>query len=120
MVETTRSGSAPTSSSLLGSTDATATARSPSCCAEQWLIYDKRVEWIWRREGLKVPRKQPKRGRLSREGELAPCRRVIREPTSSDRVDKTQVDVVHLRQLGVCMLWRRRYLSVSQVNCLRD
>src|SRR6187551_3767563 len=27
--------SAPTSSSLLGSTDATATARSPSCCAEQ-------------------------------------------------------------------------------------
>src|SRR6185436_3265488 len=35
VVETTRSGSAPTSSSLLGSTDATATARSPSCCAEQ-------------------------------------------------------------------------------------
>src|SRR5215208_7202583 len=35
VVETTRSGSAPTSSSLLGSTDATATARSPSCRAEQ-------------------------------------------------------------------------------------
>src|SRR5215207_8104715 len=35
VVETTRSGSAPTSSSVLGSTDATATARSPSCCAEQ-------------------------------------------------------------------------------------
>ena len=29
-----------------------------------WLINDKRVERIWRREGLKVPRKQPKRGRL--------------------------------------------------------
>ena len=29
-----------------------------------WAINDKRVERIWRREGLKVPGKQPKRGRL--------------------------------------------------------
>src|SRR3954471_21708035 len=29
-----------------------------------WLVNDKRVERIWRREGLKVPTKQPKRGRL--------------------------------------------------------
>ena len=29
-----------------------------------WLVNDKRVERIWRREGLKVPHKQPKRGRL--------------------------------------------------------
>src|SRR5438045_4451994 len=29
-----------------------------------WLVNDKRVERIWRREGLKVPAKQPKRGRL--------------------------------------------------------
>jgi transposase InsO family protein len=29
-----------------------------------WLVNDKRVERIWRREGLKVPQKQPKRGRL--------------------------------------------------------
>ena len=28
-----------------------------------WAINDKRVERIWRREGLKVPSKQPKRGR---------------------------------------------------------
>ena len=26
-----------------------------------WLVNDKRVERIWRREGLKVPHKQPKR-----------------------------------------------------------
>jgi transposase InsO family protein len=32
--------------------------------AAGWLVNDKRVEWIWRREGLKVPKKQPKRGRL--------------------------------------------------------
>lgn len=29
-----------------------------------WAINDKRVERIWRQEGLKVPHKQPKRGRL--------------------------------------------------------
>jgi transposase InsO family protein len=32
--------------------------------AEGWLVNHKRVERIWRREGLKVPQKQPKRGRL--------------------------------------------------------
>jgi transposase InsO family protein len=31
---------------------------------EGWKINHKRVERIWRREGLKVPRKQPKRARL--------------------------------------------------------
>jgi transposase InsO family protein len=31
---------------------------------EGWRANHKRVERIWRREGLKVPRKQPKRGRL--------------------------------------------------------
>tara|TARA_R100001244_G_scaffold6593_18_gene8071 strand:+ start:8892 stop:9290 length:399 start_codon:yes stop_codon:yes gene_type:complete len=29
-----------------------------------WTVNAKRVERIWRREGLKVPKKQPKRGRL--------------------------------------------------------
>jgi putative transposase len=29
-----------------------------------WVVNDKRVERIWLREGLKVPHKQPKRGRL--------------------------------------------------------
>jgi len=32
--------------------------------AEGWHVNHKRVERIWRREGLKVPIKQPKRGRL--------------------------------------------------------
>lgn len=31
---------------------------------ESWRVNHKRVERIWRREGLKVPKKQPKRGRL--------------------------------------------------------
>ncbi|MEL7087507.1 MAG: IS3 family transposase [Planctomycetota bacterium] len=29
-----------------------------------WQVNDKRVERLWRREGLKVPQKQPKKGRL--------------------------------------------------------
>ena len=29
-----------------------------------WVVNDKRVERIWRREGLKVPKKQPRRRRL--------------------------------------------------------
>ena len=32
--------------------------------AEGWIVNHKRVERIWRREGLKVPHEQPKRGRL--------------------------------------------------------
>ena len=32
--------------------------------AAGWLVNDKRVERIWRREGLKVPAKQPKKGQL--------------------------------------------------------
>ena len=31
---------------------------------EGWHVNHKRVERIWRQEGLKVPKKQPKRGRL--------------------------------------------------------
>src|SRR5690606_3935307 len=31
---------------------------------EGWRVNAKRVERIWRREGLKVPHRQPKRGRL--------------------------------------------------------
>ena len=29
-----------------------------------WQVNAKRIERLWRREGLKVPRKQPKKGRL--------------------------------------------------------
>ena len=31
---------------------------------ESWTVNHKRIERLWRREGLKVPQKQPKRGRL--------------------------------------------------------
>ena len=31
---------------------------------EGWRVHHQRVERLWRRAGLKVPQKQPKRGRL--------------------------------------------------------
>ena len=47
------------------STAATAIAGSRRCCVrEGWTVNHKRVERLWRQEGLKVPQKQPKRGRL--------------------------------------------------------
>ncbi len=33
-------------------------------CREGWIVNHKRVARLWRREGLKVPYKQPKRRRL--------------------------------------------------------
>ena len=41
-----------------------------------WVVNDKRVERIWRREGLKVPANQPKRGRL-----WLACAILVREPS---------------------------------------
>ena len=44
-----------------------------------WSVNRKRVERIWRREGLKVPQKQPKRGRLwLNDGRVSACARSIR------------------------------------------
>ena len=48
-----------------------------------------------------------------------PARNYSRNLIATIGSNKTQGCVVHLRQLGVCMFWRRRYRSVSQVNCLR-
>jgi transposase InsO family protein len=57
--------------------------------AEGWLVNAKRVERIWRREGLKVPPRQPKRGRLwLADGScirLRPERAIGCGPTTSSR-----------------------------------
>jgi hypothetical protein len=41
--------------------------------AVDWLVNDRRVERIWRREDLKAPGRQPKRGRI-RDGDSS-CRK---------------------------------------------
>ena len=51
-------------------------------CHEGWRVNHKRVERIWRREGLKVPRKQPRRGRLW----LADGSCIRLRPTNRDHV----------------------------------
>ena len=49
--------------------------------AEGWIVNHKRVERIWRREGLKVPMKQPKRARLwLNDGSCIRLRAVLAEP----------------------------------------
>ena len=54
---------------------------------EGWEVNHKRVERIWRQEGLKVPRRQPKRGRLwLNDGScirLRPLPRITCGPTTS-------------------------------------
>src|SRR5215207_7095670 len=52
-----------------------------------WLVHDKRVERIWRREGLKVPPKQPKRAAVAGgqvgfqlRPELQPLRKAVHSP----------------------------------------
>ena len=61
----TRNVSPPIPSRLPGNMAATAIRKIAGLLEQAgWLVNDKRVERIWRREGLKVPHKQPKRGRL--------------------------------------------------------
>jgi transposase InsO family protein len=54
---------------------------------EGWEVNHKRVERIWRQEGLKVPRRQPKRGRLwlndARASGSGHCTRITCGPTTS-------------------------------------
>jgi transposase InsO family protein len=50
--------------------------------AAGWFVNDKRVERIWRREGFKVPARQPKKGRLwDRDGSC-----IRRKPERRDHV----------------------------------
>jgi transposase InsO family protein len=57
-----------------------------------WLVNAKRVERIWRREGLKVPPRQPKRGRLwLTDGScirLRPEQPTMSGPTTSSRIGR--------------------------------
>src|SRR5260221_13003466 len=42
----------------------TATTGSRPCCNPRFTVNQKRVEWLWRREGLKLPQRPPKGSRL--------------------------------------------------------
>jgi pSer/pThr/pTyr-binding forkhead associated (FHA) protein len=60
-----------------------------------WIVNDKRVERIWRREGLKVPAKQSKQGRIwLADGS---CIRLRAEPHLQVRRDRERL-CKHLRR----------------------
>jgi putative transposase len=57
-----------------------------------WLVNEKRVERIWRREGLKLPPRQPKRGRLwLADGSCGRSGRTTSGATTSSRTAPTTV-----------------------------
>ncbi len=96
-----------------------------------WLVNDKRVERIWRREGLKVPQKQPKRGRLWLAG--SSCIRLRAEHRnhvwSYDFVEDRTHEGRKFRMLNIideftheCLAIRvsRRLKSIDVIDALSD
>ena len=89
---------------------------------EGWLVNHKRVERLWRREGLKVPQKQPKRGRLW----LADGSCVRRRPTyrhhvwAYDFVAERTHDGRPLKILAVVDEYSRECLALVVARRLRS
>ena len=96
-----------------------------------WLVSDKRVERIWQREGLKVPHKQPKRGRLwLTDGScirLRPSIPITSGPTTSSRTAPTTAG--NIRMLNVideftheCLAIRinRKLKAIDVIDVLSD
>ena len=79
-----------------------------------WPVNDKRVERLWRREGLKVPSKQPKRGRLwLNDGSCVRLRAERADPVwSSDFVHHRTDDGRAFRMLNVLDEFTRDNLAI--------
>jgi len=90
--------------------------------SEGWIVNHKRVERIWRREGLKVPNKQPKRGRLwLNDGScirLRPC--WPNHVWSYDFVMDRTHDGKRFRMLTVIDEFTRRCLAIVVARQLRS
>jgi transposase InsO family protein len=96
-----------------------------------WLVNDKRVERIWRREGLKVPARQPKRARLwLNDGSCIRLRAERRNHVwSYDFVEERTHDGRKFRMLNIideftheCLAIRvsRRLKSIDVIDVLSD
>ena len=79
-----------------------------------WVVNKKRVEQIWRREGLKVPQKQPKRGRLwLADGSCIRLRPEHRNPVwSYDFVEDRTHDGRRFRMLNIIDEYSRQCLAI--------
>ena len=90
--------------------------------AEGWWVNHKRVERIWRLEGLKVPQKQPKRGRLwLNDGSCMRLRPDHRNHVwSYDFVMDTTDDGRPFRMLNVIDEYTRECLAIQVGRQLRS
>jgi len=89
---------------------------------EGWLVNHKRVERIWRQEGLKVPGKQPKRGRLwLNDGSCVRLRAEHRDHVwSYDFVHDRTADGRPIRILTLIDEYTRECLSLSVARKLNS
>ena len=87
-----------------------------------WQINDKRVERLWRREGLKVPYKQPKRGRLwLNDGSCVRLRAEHRNHVwSYDFVEDRTQDGRKYRMLNVIDEYTHECLAIRVARRLRS
>ena len=105
--------------------------RSPSLRQEGWSVNHKRVERLWRKERLRVPRKQPKRGRLwLAEGAIVrrPAERpndvcsydFVFERTADGRALKHLVVVDEYTRECLAIVVARRLTSIEERACLAE
>ena len=82
---------------------------------EGWCVNHKRVERIWRREGLKVPKKQPKRGRLwMNDGSCVRLRPAYKDHVwSYDFVQARTRDGRSFRMLAIIDEYTRECLAID-------
>ena len=89
---------------------------------EQWMVNHKRVERIWRQEGLKVPKKQPKRGRLwLNDGSCVRLRPDHRDHVwSYDFMVARTIDGRAFRLLNILDEYTRECLAIKVEHCLNS
>ena len=96
-----------------------------------WHVNHKRVERIWRREGLKIPQKQPKKGRLwLNDGScvrLRPERRnhvwsydFVQDRTHDGRIFRTLNIIDEFTKEALAIKVKRRLNSTDVVDALTD
>ena len=96
-----------------------------------WKVNHKRVERIWRQEGLKVPQKQPKRGRLWLND--GPCIRLrpthrnhvwaydfVADRTHDGRSIKIMTVIDEFTRECLALVADRKLASDDVLNCLAD
>jgi len=90
--------------------------------AEAWRVNHKRVERIWKQEGLKVPKKQPKRGRIwLNDGSCLRLRPLYKHQVwSYDFVSDRTHDGRPIRMLTVLDEYSRECLAIEVARKLKS